>query len=46
MASAMIDVKNGRLSLQVGEQKLEFILFEAMSPPPPQWKMLAIGLMS
>ena len=25
-ASAMIDVKNGRLSLQVGEEKLEFNL--------------------
>jgi len=32
-ASVMVDVKNERLSLQVGEEKLEFNLSQAIASP-------------
>ena len=35
IAGAMIDVKNGKLSLQVGDEKVEFCLPQSMAPPSP-----------
>ena len=44
-AGAMIDVKNEKLSIQVGDEKVEFCLPQSMASPSPDDTCCRVGIM-